>query len=107
MAQRFSQRRIKAEIARASQTPNKSKEVAYKYQDTMERDEERRIAYMKNAIREKFDLHPELRCLLRLTDQREIIEYTYWGDRFFGISHFSKDGRNILGKLLSEYRETL
>jgi predicted NAD-dependent protein-ADP-ribosyltransferase YbiA (DUF1768 family) len=43
----------------------------------LEQDEEKRIEFMRNAIREKFDNNPELKAELLATGDRKIIEYTY------------------------------
>jgi predicted NAD-dependent protein-ADP-ribosyltransferase YbiA (DUF1768 family) len=66
-----------------------------------------RIEFMRNAIREKFNGGKWRNEMLLETAGREIIEFTYWGDTFFGISHETRTGRNILGKLLMEYRDDL
>ncbi|MDD2537445.1 MAG: NADAR family protein [Candidatus Absconditabacteria bacterium] len=71
----------------------------------LEQDEEKRISYMREAIKLKFDSNPRLREELFTTKGRDIIEYTYWGDVFFGIEQTTLQGRNILGKLLVEYRD--
>ena len=52
----------------------------------LEQDEGKRIEFMRNAIREKFDNNPELKAELLETGDKEIIEYTYWGDIRFGIN---------------------
>ena len=44
----------------------------------LEQDEKKRIEYMRNAIREKFDNNPELKEELLATGDKKIIEYTYW-----------------------------
>ena len=43
----------------------------------LEQDEEKRIEFMRNAIREKFDKNPELKAELLVTEDKKIIEYTY------------------------------
>lgn len=71
----------------------------------LEQDEEKRIEFMRNAIREKFDNNPELKQELLSTWDKEIIEYTYWGDIRFGINQDTLKWKNILWKLLMEYRD--
>ena len=71
----------------------------------LEQDEEKRIEYMRNAIREKFDNNPELKEELLATWDREIIEYTYRWDTRFWIDQNTLKGMNILWKLLMEYRD--
>jgi hypothetical protein len=39
------------------------------------------------------------------TGDTEIIEYTYWRDMLFWIDQNSLKGKNVLWKLLEEYRE--
>ena len=71
----------------------------------LEQDEEKRIEFMRNAIREKFDNNPELKAELLATGDRQIIEYTYRWDVRFGINQNTWKWKNILWKLLMEYRD--
>ena len=71
----------------------------------LEQDEGKRIEFMRNAIREKFDNNPEMKAELLATWDKEIIEYTYWGDIRFGINQNTWKWKNILWKLLMEYRD--
>ncbi len=105
MAQRFSDPTIKKMIALCSTKRNFSKQVAYLLKDQMEEDLDKRIEYMRNAIREKFFTNPSLRKLLIKTKWRDIIELTYWNDTTFWITHDTLEWSNILGKLLVETRE--
>ena len=71
----------------------------------LEQDEEKRIEYMRNAIREKFDNNPELKEELLATGDKKIVEYTYrWNVRFW-INQNTWKWKNILWKLLMEYRD--
>lgn len=72
----------------------------------LEQDEEKRIEYMRNAIREKFDNNPELKEELLSTGDKTIIEYTYRWDVRFWIDQNTRKGKNILWKLLMEYRDS-
>jgi ribA/ribD-fused uncharacterized protein len=60
---------------------------------------------MLEALRAKFDQHPELRKLLLETGNRPLVEHTsndrYWADGGDG------SGRNRLGELLMRLREEL
>ena len=103
LAQRFECLDIKEEIA-AWRSWKQAKETAYLYQDRMDTWDENRVIYMRNAIKNKFDNNPDLRAQLMNTGEREIIELTYWWDIFFGIDDKSRKGKNILWKLLMEYR---
>ena len=71
----------------------------------LEQNEEKRIDFMRNAIREKFDRNPELKNELKRTWNKTIIEYTYWKDTRFWIDQETLKWMNILGKLLMEYRD--
>ena len=73
----------------------------------LEQDEEKRIEYMRNAIKAKFDNNPELREELLKTWNKTIIEYTYRKDTRFWIDQSTLKGMNILGKLLMEYRNSI
>ena len=60
---------------------------------------------MRDAVEAKFRQHTELRALLLATGTAELVEHTdaddYWGDGGDG------SGRNMLGRILMEVRETL
>jgi predicted NAD-dependent protein-ADP-ribosyltransferase YbiA (DUF1768 family) len=64
-----------------------------------------RIEFMRNAIREKFDNNPELKSELLATWDKKIIEYTYRWDIRFWIDQNTLKWKNILWKLLMEYRD--
>ncbi len=104
MAQRFADPVIRKMIALCSTQNNFSKKVAYLLKDQMEIDMEKRMQYMRRALREKFLNNPALKRTLLKTGDRDIIELTYWDDSIFGISHETLTGSNILGKLLVETR---
>jgi N-glycosidase YbiA len=70
----------------------------------LEQDEQKRARYMRKAIKQKFDKNPKLKELLLQTGDKEIIEYTFRDDTFFWISQDTLKGKNVLGKLLMEYR---
>ena len=72
----------------------------------LEQDEVKRIEYMRNAIREKFDNNPELKAELLATWDKMIIEYTYRWDTRFWIDQNTLKWKNILWKLLMEYRDS-
>lgn len=107
MAQRFSDKTIRKMIALCSTEKHFSKKAAYILQEQMDTDPEKRVQYMRNALREKFLNNPGLAQKLKKTWTRDIIEFTYWWDVFFGISHNTMEGANILGKLLVETRELI
>lgn len=107
MAQRFYDINIKKAISEASQIKWESKKVAYEHYEDMNQNPEDRIEFMRKAIWEKHDRSTWRKWLLRDTWSREIIEFTYWWDDFFWICDNTRMGRNILGKLLMEYRNEL
>ena len=49
----------------------------------LEQDDVKRIEYMRNAIKQKFDRNPKLKEELKETGNKTIIEYTYWKDTRF------------------------
>jgi len=104
MAQRFSDETVKKMIALCSIQANFSKKAAYLLKDQMDTDPTKRIEYMRQTLWKKFSTNPPLATILSATGDRDIIELTYWGDQFFGISHETLSGANILGKLLVETR---
>ena len=71
----------------------------------LEQDEGKRIEFMRNAIKEKFDNNQELKAELLATWDRDIIEYTYRWDVRFWIDQNTWKWKNILWKLLMEYRD--
>ena len=71
----------------------------------LEQDELKRALIMREAVYKKFDNNPNLQDVLRTTFGKEIIEYTYWGDRLFGIDQKQRVGCSVLGKLSMEYRD--
>lgn len=107
MAQRIGDLEIKKLISFCSAWKGLSKRAAYLHYEDISQDFIVRIESMRNAIKEKFDRNQNLRELLLSTNWRQIIEYTYWGDEFFGIDSNSKKGSNILWKLLMEYRDKI
>jgi predicted NAD-dependent protein-ADP-ribosyltransferase YbiA (DUF1768 family) len=49
----------------------------------LEQDEVKRIEYMRNAIKQKFDNNSDLKEELMKTDNKLIVEYTFWNDTRF------------------------
>ncbi len=71
----------------------------------LEQDEEKRVEFMRSAIREKFDNNLELKNELLAIWDKNIIEYTFWNDVRFWINQDTLKWKNILWKLLMEYRD--
>ena len=107
MAQRFTDLEIKVQIALASKIKWNSKKTAYKYKEFMNINDEDRIEFMRESIQKKYNNSSWRKEVLLETWNREIIEFTYWGDEFFWISHDDRLWRNILWKIHTEYRESL
>ena len=103
MAQRTNDPETKEMIAFLSIWHGLAKKSTQLY--PLEQDEIKRIEYMRNAIKNKFDENAVLKEKLMSTWDREIIEYTYRKDTFFGIDQNTLKGKNILWKLLMEYRD--
>jgi len=74
-------------------------------------DDSTKISVMRAAVLAKFILNPELAERLLNTGDTEIIEGNNWNDRFWGVSppppNPNAQGRNWLGKILMETRDTL
>lgn len=105
MAKRIDDLEIKKLIAFCSIAAWLSKNAAYLHKNLLNLNLNDRIDYMREAIQLKFDNNPQLKTLLMNTWDKEIIEYTYWWDTSFGIDHITNKGKNILWKLLMEYRD--
>lgn len=107
MSQRVKSLKIKEIISHFSMAQKMSKKIAYMYEAYLDKDIHNRIKYMRKAIKAKFDVNLDLRTVLIQTWDKEIIEYTYWWDTTFGVCHKTKNGSNILWKLLMEYRDSI
>ena len=107
MSLRFDDLDVKKKIAAASKIKNTSKRVAYRYKKIMNMNNDDRIEFMRDTIQKKYDNSEWRREMLIKTWEREIIEFTYWWDEFFWISHDKRQWRNVLGKLHMEYRDNL
>ena len=71
--------------------------------------DEKKLKVMNWGVREKFK-NEELAQLLIDTDGHELIEGTWWHDKFWGICICTKcanKGENHLGKILMKVREEL
>lgn len=65
---------------------------------------------MWKILQAKFDQNPDAVQVLRQTRDRTIYEGNTWGDRIWGVTRGRGDtwvGRNALGAMLMELRETL
>jgi ribA/ribD-fused uncharacterized protein len=60
---------------------------------------------MREGLRQKFQ-DKKFMDLLKSTGNKQIIEWTWWGDKIWGMSDKTNDGANALGKLLMELRDS-
>ena len=67
--------------------------------------EEIKVDAMRSILTAKFLQNPDLRARLIATGDAELIEGNHWGDTFWGVC--KGQGKNILGKLLMELRQSL
>lgn len=65
-----------------------------------------KISTMRYALQQKYNTEP-FRTLLLETKNMKIQEGNYWKDTFWGIYLETGEGKNILGKMIMEIRETL
>ena len=68
--------------------------------------EDIKISVMKNLLIQKFS-DERFRSLLLTTGITYIIEGNTWSDKFWGVDLRSGEGRNILGNLIMEIRDSL
>lgn len=61
---------------------------------------------MLDLIRIKFSI-PVFRVQLLETDDAELIEGNWWGDKYWGVDSQTGEGLNKLGKILMQVREEI
>lgn len=64
--------------------------------------EEKKVDVMSDIVYQKFSQNKELKEKLIATDDAELIEGNYWGDRFWGVDG---TGENRLGMILMDIRK--
>ena len=62
-----------------------------------------KVITMSEVVFAKFANSPQMQKLLIDTGEEELVEYTYWNDRFWGVGQDYK-GRNELGIILMTAR---
>jgi ribA/ribD-fused uncharacterized protein len=62
---------------------------------------------MYNGVKAKFTQNEELAKLLLATEDKELAEGNDWGDLFWGVDYFTREGQNKLGKILCKVRTEL
>lgn len=65
---------------------------------------EEKIKLMYEILCVKFNSHKDLLFKLSEIPDEELVEYNSWGDKFWGVDIESKEGKNILGKLLQKIK---
>lgn len=65
-----------------------------------------RVGAMSRILEAKF-ANPELRQKLLDTHPRELEEGNSWGDDFWGVDKWTREGKNMLGKLLMRVRDDI
>jgi ribA/ribD-fused uncharacterized protein len=92
-----------AERVRQAASPAAAKRIGRRVRLRPDWDDAR-IGAMRAVLAAKF-ADPELRARLVATGDAELVEENTWGDRFWGRSRGV--GRNVLGQLLMELRDSL
>lgn len=105
MAGRAEDKKIKKIISLMSGYHGLARNSRKYFQQYLSQDEVLRANVMREAIYKKFDNNPYLQDILRTTFGKAIIEYTYWEDTLFGIEQKQRLWRNVLWKLITEYRD--
>jgi len=90
------------EWVRASVSPGESKRRGRQLAIIREDWDDQKLFFMEDILHYKF-LDGYLRVLLLDTGDAELIEYTYWNDRYWGVGTDYK-GENHLGKILMKVR---
>ena len=62
---------------------------------------------MYNGVKAKFTQNKKLAELLLATEDKELAEGNDWGDLFWGVDYFTREGQNKLGKILCKVRTEL
>lgn len=104
-AQKFAGTRHEQKIRRAG-SPMIAARMGRDRSTPLRRDWERvKDNIMRDAVRAKFEQHPDIRDQLLATDLAKLVEHTahdaYWGDGGDGR------GTNMLGRILMEVRDSL
>jgi len=60
---------------------------------------------MEDIVRDKFSRSKLLTCALLATNDSELVEGNWWGDKYWGVCQ--GEGMNMLGKILMKVRDEL
>lgn len=69
--------------------------------------DEIKVKSMEWLLRRKFEKGGELASRLTATGNSPLVEWNYWGDKFWGKDMKSGEGLNVLGELLMKIRKEL
>ena len=69
--------------------------------------EEDKVRVMREVVKAKFLQNETLKEWLLATGDAELIEGNTWGDTYWGVDVRTGKGRNFLGKILMEVRDTV
>ena len=69
--------------------------------------EEVKVDIMKSIVTAKFTSNSTLGQKLKGTGKKQLIEWNWWNDVFWGKSIKTGKGENILGKILMEIRDDI
>lgn len=62
---------------------------------------------MRKVVRAKFTQHEDLKQMLLETGDAILEEGNTWNDKYWGVDSVTRDGKNMLGKILMEIRDEL
>jgi ribA/ribD-fused uncharacterized protein len=65
-----------------------------------------KLNIMYDINKKKFSI-PALKERLLKTETRELVEYNWWGDKFWGVDEKTEEGQNNLGQILMKIRTEL
>ena len=86
--------------------PHESKKFSKENQMTSEDFERNKVKIMLFAQRQKFKQEP-FRTKLLNTGNCLLEEGNWWGDSFWGVDIKTREGQNVLGKLIMQVREEI
>jgi len=95
---------LREEISKL-ETPGKAKRFGRKI-DVRDDWDDIKISTMRYALDQKFSKDP-YKTLLIETGDMEIQEGNFWQDKFWGVDFETKEGKNILGKMIMKIRDSL
>ena len=92
-------------ILRAA-TPAEAKHIGQQVTLRINWDEVKK-SYMLAVVFDKFWRNKDLRNRLIATSHRYLEETNHWGDRYYGVDYETREGKNVLGRILMDVRAIL